>query len=713
MAKSSTYSRSGRPFYIPIATWLTLIPMEVFALDDKIFDMSLEQLGQIEVTVATGTSLTIHQAPSAVSVITAGDLAAMGAQSIDEALENVPGVHVTHSGIVMAPRYFIRGITSANNPQTLVLVNGLPMTSLWQGDRSPAWRGVPVAAIRRIEIIRGPGSAVYGADAFAGIINIITKSAEEVADTHATVSQGSFHTTQASLLNGQQWGDAHSALMLSWHRTEGDKGLIDSDAQSSIDMLGLGPPASKAPGPVNRSVRDLDARWDLALGHWRLRASWQEAWDIGTGQGIAYALDPLGKFDARFGDMDLLWDNPTLSQNWNMSSRLSYGYKSFSPQSNILFYPPGAFGGSFPMGVIDNPSLGEENIRFEQSAVFSGFETQRVRLGVGYYWGNLFYSDEKQNYSISASQPVPTPLPGGLTDVKGTPLLFQPTGKRSDIYGFLQDEWTLVQDWQLTAGFREDHYSDFGSSLNPRIAMVWNASDAVITRLTYGEAFRAPSFAELFVNSNPVNLGNPALKPEKLKSTELSLTYQKSRVWNVDVNFYALRVRDFITYAPEGDGSTFKAQNLGRVAGHGAETTWRWHGVDSVLLQFSLSTQATMDENSRQPLGGFPSRKGNLALYWNVQPQWQVYADIVAVGRRLRAAEDPRPALGGYTSYNLTLSRLALPHAIGVTISTKNLFNTRIREPSPGPGPGQSSPSIPGDLPEPGRNIIVAATMDW
>ena len=678
---------------------------------DEVMSMSLEDLVNIPLNIATGTPITSQQAPAATSVITADDLAAMGAQSLDEALETVPGLQLSRSGIIMAPRYFIRGIASTNNPQTLLLVNGLPMTSLWQGDRGPAWQGVPVAAIKRVEIIRGPGSAVYGADAFAGVINIITWGAADVQGGSATLAHGSFDSTQAGLTQGGQIGPVRAALMLNWQHTQGEHGMVQSDAQTGIDALGLGPPASLAPGPVNVGMRDIDARLALQWKNWQLRTDWQQAWDIGTGAGVAHALDPNGRFGSRTGNADLLWDEPARWRNWDVSTRLSYSYKSFGPESTILFFPPGAFGGSFPQGVIDNPYLAEENIRIEQAVIFDGFRAQRLRAGLGYYRGNLLATDEHQNYD--STQAVPVPFPDGVRDVRGTPNLFQPTGKRSDSYAFMQDEWSLAPDWQLTAGVRNDHYSDFGDTTNPRLALVWNSTPTLTTKLIYGEAFRAPSFAELYVKSNPVNLGNPKLHPEKMRSGEVDFAYRPGNGWTLDLSLYRLRIRDFITYVPDASGSFYTAENVGQVNGRGFEAEARYQILRLWQLTANISAQTTTDAHTGQPLGLAPRTKGALGSVWSFQPQWQLNTQINAIGDRERQAGDPRDKLAGYTTCDITLRRLHLPHHLDLSLSGKNIFDNVVREPSPGPGLGQTTPDIPYDFPEAGRSVVLMAEVIW
>ena len=131
------------------------------------------------VSIATGAVQPIAKAPAVASVITAQQIRNIGARDIDQVLETVPGLHISRS-VIYNPLYIFRGINADFNPQVLMLINGIPLTNLFQGDRNLVWGGMPVEAIERIEVIRGPGSALYGADAFAGVINIVTKGPEEI-----------------------------------------------------------------------------------------------------------------------------------------------------------------------------------------------------------------------------------------------------------------------------------------------------------------------------------------------------------------------------------------------------------------------------------------------------------------------------------------------------------------------------------------------------
>ncbi|MFD2272095.1 TonB-dependent receptor [Undibacterium arcticum] len=183
-------------------------------------------------------------------------------------LESVPGLHVSVSSLAANPIYSFRGIQTGYNPQVLMLVNGIPITNVFLGNRSLAWGGMPLENVARIEVIRGPGSALYGADAVSGVINVITKTAADIKGTEFGARAGSFNSRDAWIQHGGELGPLEAALYLRVGHTDGQNRVIQQDLQSSLDKL-FGTNASLAPGAINAVRNALDARADLSFEQWR------------------------------------------------------------------------------------------------------------------------------------------------------------------------------------------------------------------------------------------------------------------------------------------------------------------------------------------------------------------------------------------------------------------------------------------------------------
>ena len=666
------------------------------------------------VSIATGTKQPINKAPAVASVITADDIKAMGATNLDEALESVPGLHVATSSLWFGPIYSIRGIYTDINPQVLVLINGVPITQVYTGDRG-ARSTLPVEDISRIEVIRGPGSAVYGADAFAGVINVITKDAKEINGTQVGTRIGSFNTQQGWLLHGGTWAGFDVAFSLEWQHTAGDDNrIIDADQQTAFDNA-LGTNASLAPGPANTGQRRLDTRLDISRDQWRFRIwNWRQ-YGVGTGPGIALALDPAGSGNSDNYLSDLTYHNPRLTNNWDFTSQLAY--MDINSMSREVLFPPGTVlpidsNGNvnpvtpanfvlFPDGLIGTPSPQEKHGRLDLTGIYSGFNKHKVRLASGINWAKLDATESK-NFGpgvIDGTQPV---VNGDLTNVTDTPYVFVKPHERTVYYASLQDEWSFARDWDLTAGVRYDHYSDFGSTINPRAALVWQTRYDLTTKLLYGRAFRAPSFAELFSINNPIRLGNPNLSPEKIDTVELAFIHQPTFNIQTSLNIFRYWIHDLILLTPAQGGTVFDHQNAGEQNGYGLEWELDWKFNDNLKLTTNYSYQYSENTKTHSDAGNAPHHQVYTRLNWKFLPSWSLVPQLDWVIDRKRVAGDTRPNPKNYAIVDLTLRRTALADHWELAFLIKNLFDANAVEPSPYSAAGAA---VPNDFPLPGRSF--------
>ena len=242
------------------------------------------------ISIATGIAQPIAKAPAVASVITDEDIKKIGATDLDEVLETVPGLHVARDVNGYNPLYVFRGIYAGFNPQVLVLINGIPITNLFHGDRNVVWGGMPVESIARIEVIRGPGSALYGADAFAGVINIVTKGVDDLSGFSVGAKLGSFNTRNFWVSGGGELGNLKVSAILEVSSTDGQDEVIDADAQTFLDLI-TGTNASNAPGEVNLSSDKVDFRLETVYQNFKFRAGAQIRSDVGDGSGPGQVLN--------------------------------------------------------------------------------------------------------------------------------------------------------------------------------------------------------------------------------------------------------------------------------------------------------------------------------------------------------------------------------------------------------------------------------------
>lgn len=646
------------------------------------------------ISIATGARQPISLAPAVASVITAEQMREMGARDLDEVLQSVPGLHVSVAPRGYLPLYTIRGIYSENNPQVLVLINDIPITNFYVGNRGELWGGMPLNDIARIEIIRGPGSAIYGADAFAGVVNIITKTAEDIDGTEVGVRAGSFSTKEGWMLHGGTWNNFDISFSLQVQDTDGHGEIIDADAQSASDAF-FSTDASYAPGPVNLQRKSIETRVDVSRGSWRLRLGYQGRKDMGSGAGVAMALDPAANGDSERFNADLTYRH-TLTQSWDLTSVLSYFDTSAEP--DLVLFPPGAGAGAFPDGVIARPYVYERHMRLNLSAFYHGFERHSLRFGTGATYGDMYRIREVKNYAPDGS-----PLPGGVIDVSNDPdLVFIRPNDRKIYYAFAQDEWMIAPDWRLTSGVRYDKYSDFGDTTNPRFALVWQARMNLTAKLLYGRAFRAPAFNELYNINNPVALGNPNLKPETIDTYELALSHQYSHDLKMGLNIFHYEMKDILRFTPDpAPALTVTAQNAGNRRGHGLEVEVTYDPSLTIHLYGNYSFQKSTETETDNDVANSPQHQAYILAGWKFIPDWTLNAETYWVADRKREASDPRPEIDDYVVSNLLLRYMPRGRSWDVAFAARNVFDEDAREPSPAPG------SIPNDLPLAGRHFFV------
>ncbi len=672
------------------------------ALDD-VFDVFDGLVKAKKVTIATGDQQSTARAPSVTTVITAQDIEAMGATDLDDVLEMVPGLHVNRYPLAYLPLYIIRGIYSSQNPEVLMLVNGIRISNSQEGSRSIVWGGMPVNNISRIEIIRGPGSAVYGADAFSGIINIITKTTDEIKGTETGMRLGSFGTREGWVLHGQQYGGFEVALALEYRTTDGPQNIVEADTQTQFDKL-FGTSASFAPGPVNLQRDSLDTRLDISQGVWQLRAGYQGRRHVGGGAGAAQALSPASQGADDRLNADLTYHNPNFTDYWDVTTQLSYLRTAW--KTDLIIFPPGAFGGSYPEGYIGNPGASEAHSRLEVSGFYAGLKNHLIRLGAGYQHDDMYETKESKNFGINPTTGTPLPPGSPIIDVTDTPYVFSPEVARRSWYLFLQDVWRLAAHWELTVGVRYDDYSDFGSTVNPRTALVWQPQPDFTGKLLYGRAFRAPAFNELNITSNPVALGNPNLKPETIDTWELAFDYRATETSHVALNLFKYQMQDKILYLPNPDGQTNSAQNAGTREGQGFEMEARWKLTKRSSLMANYSYVKTTAEDDHDA-GNYPQHSGYLRTDWLFYPNWYLDTQLNWIAGRNRVFGDPRPTVDDYTTIDLTVRRKDIKGSPwNFAISVRNLFDTEAREPSQGPD-SNGMISLPNDLPLAGRNYFL------
>ena len=295
---------------------------------------------------------------------------------------------------------------------------------------------------------------------------------------------------------------------------------------------------------------------------------------------------------------------------------------------------------------------------------------------------------------------------GSVVEVPVEDSFLKPHRRKVDHLIF-QDEWNLARDWTLTTGLRHDRYSDVGSTTNPRVALVWDTSLDVTTKLLHGRAFRAPAFMELYSINNPVLRGNPDLKPETIQTTELAFSWQARSDTLLQLSLFRYGMRDII--APTGSPQVF--QNTGQQNGRGFELEARHDLSHAVSLSGNYAYQRSIDETSGKDAGYAPRHHVYSRADWRWDSGWQWSSQVNHVAGRRRPPGDTRDPVRDQTTMDLTLRSPRSSSGWEFRTSVRNLFDAKVEEPSLY-SPGEVIPVlIPGDLPMAGRSFYVQFSL--
>ncbi len=676
-----------RTLAIAIAALLFAAPVDAEERLERFLDLTLEELMNIEVKISTATDISVGRAPGVVTVLTREDIKATGATNLVDLLEGVPGVHVRANQFAFRPLVHFRG-ASAN--QTLLMINGNPTRDLtW--NTGIFWKGIPASAIERIEVIRGPGSALFGADASAGVINVITRTAAGIDASEVGARVGSFDSRAGWVLHGTRWGRVAVGLTAEVSRTDGHGPFLEQDAQTLADRVD-GTDASLAPGEARFGWENTDLRLSFASGHWQLLADYVEHDDLEIGITGAGVLDPVTRASDSKLNLDLLYDNPALRPQLGLTAALKYQHLKYSSGSGFQERPPGYLG-AYPEGVINRMSASEQRWLFEAALLYTGFENHAIRMGAGHARRDMYRVEQFVNRGIGPDGTV-LPIDSPLVDLSGTPYAFAPEKARTDDYVFVQDLWQLADDWELTLGARYDHYSDFGGTFNPRSGLVWQQSERLTMKLLYGEAFRAPNFQELYAETS-FTLPNPALEPERSRTVELAASYAARSNLLLGANLFRFHQSDLIRPVPVAGLTKAQYRNTGGQTIVGVELEARWEVTDKLLVQGNFTARDPKDDAFRA--FDQPKRDGYLRLDYALSPKWHWNVQNNWIGERERPAEDVREPLESYWLTDTTLRYAA--DGVEYAFSVRNLFDNDARE--------YTSASLPGDLPLPERNYFA------
>lgn len=447
-----------------------------------------------EVVAASRASEQVEDAPSSVTLVGERELDSFASPTIAEAVRGVPGIYLSddRSYVTLGMRGL--GRLGSYGNRLLVTYDGQAMNDNWIGSSYVGYDALTdLGDVQRIEVVRGPGSVLYGTNALSGVINVVSRN-----ETKSGASAG-ISTNQSGVARARVRGDLRLGK--------------DAGAWASV-AIGRGngrqfyfPEYVGSPGAADGVARNLDG---FEAGTFRGRAHWKFV----SLQWSAHAYEkhlPTAEFDAVFGDSRTkqtdrrsyveLRAEPRLSDTVTVLSRMHWNHYSFRGQ---YAHEPAA--GGLEVDTYRGSWLG-----LEERIEFNPLSRLRVTLGGE---GQLHYQVEQHGSNED----------GTFLDDTGS------HGRPFQVGAlYALADAGLSSKTQLSVGVRLDAYSTFGSSLNPRAALIVKPYPAGNTKVIVGKAFRAPSIYELYYNdAGLTQVQSPHLNPESLYSLELEHAHRFS-----------------------------------------------------------------------------------------------------------------------------------------------------------------------------------------
>ncbi len=655
---------------------LTLFPIVSFAADITVEDrmqdvreMFSSPYQEVDyyradrlLLTATKRMMSLREAPAIATVITADEIAAMGARNLMDVLQTVPGIGVSRNeqGFFM---FDVRGISTVKSEKILLMIDGHSLNKNYASSGLVNFGDyLSVDNIRQIEIVRGPGSALYGDNAFVAVINVITKEAYDLEGVEVKLSGGSFDTSKFSILGGNIFDNGLQVFgSLDYWQTHGPGLTIAEDRWS-------GNPITKAPGDADTTYEALELFVKLAYKDFSYEGHFVDN-SRGVYVGFANAITDDNHLEFKNFWHEIAYRH-ALTPSLTGSAKLYWDH--FEQDASVKLMPPG-FIGSFPEGMIGGPLCTDNTVGGELQLDYD--LTARNHLLWGLHYEKMRQYDVK---SISNFNPNTYAYLGGVQDISAWGN-WNKDAIRESYATYLQDEWEVVNDVKLTAGVRYDHYSDFGDTTNPRAGVVWNFSKQGEIKLLYGEAFRAPNFSELYNDNNTSLVGNEALEAEQITTYEAAIGYRLTEKLGVDLNYFYMEITNQITRDTSVAPNEYA--NIGGSESDGIEFALNYQfGVED-YLKLTYTYQAPRDTATGEALPFVPKQRAGGTVNYALSRIISANVDVSWTGERSRPAGDSRAEVDSFTKVDLAVTAKHFYREMEIRGVIYNLFDKKYVDP--------------------------------
>lgn len=513
------------------------LPATAVASNPDLLSLSLEELGNIKVSSPTLTSESLIHTPAAIMVFSREEISQLPFDYLHELLNMVPGYQVTRS----PDNLFVTSARARANfsgtAEVLVLLDGIPFNDPRSGGGNLVTDYFPLEAIQQVEVIRGPGSVLYGQNAFTGVINIITRQ----NDNELATSAGSYNHAH---LHGLGHTTANGWHLNGFMRAEEDHG----DNFNVPDSFGSGRVNTEDP------IRNLDLNGSISNQDTRLSLVFQHRDRDGFYQGETVS----NRYNGYASDHLALHLEQTLFIHDELDSRLITGWRRVARERDTQGSAPGALAAVSLPSSEDPLLLNGQNQATAWELYWRNDWTPSnhysIQFGIDWRRESDDQSQIKANYDIEALANRNFPVAHSPSqDIR---IQYTAEDQRQILGAWAQYQQQLATPTRLTLSLRYEKYSDIANRFTPRLALVHQLDDQQTFKLLYAEAFRVPSLEELSLRNNGSVLGNPDLKHEIVKTWDAIWLYNAMN-YSTSLGWFHSRFSDPVIQVSLGNQRTF------------------------------------------------------------------------------------------------------------------------------------------------------------
>jgi len=614
---------------------------------------------EAEIVTATKRKIPVGDAPAIATVITAVEIKNMGARDLMDVLKTVPGfgVSINPSGGYM---FEVRGVRTSENEKILLMIDGHRMNNPYWGSGLGEFNTLAVENVKQIEVIRGPGSALYGANAFVAAINVITKDAGDTEGLGASAAAGSFDTKKFSIVGGRSFEKFKIAGSIYRADSDGPALIIDADRFT-------GKPYSKTPGKSDSYFEQTEVFLKASYGNLNFKGQYFEK-ERGTYIGYGNALTEGSVYPHKNFWAELAYSH-SFTDKSSANFRIYYDYFEETDKARLAVFPEGYPG--FPQGMCGYPSFKNRTAGTEIQYDLDLFKGNHLIAGFNYEYVEQYDVTRAANFNPWTGAPL-----GSRQDISSWGNFNKDVTRK--IWAFyIQDEWEIRENLNLIAGVRHDRYDDFGGTTNPRLGLVWSFFRDADLKLLYGQAFRAPSFQELYNDGNPAAIGDPNLQPEEIKTYEASLGYRLKNSHSISLTYFHNDIDKLIVR--DAGAPAYYSNKRGANDGIEVGLSGRYSSDNYWKLNYTL--QDPRDADTDRDLPNVPSQRASFSVNYEVCKYLNAHADVLWTGKRPRVSGDDRGDMPSYTTVDLTLIAKNFCKGFEIRGMVHNLFDTEYEDP--------------------------------